>query len=53
LLALTFVRPGELRNAEWSEFDLDAAVWTIPAVRMKMRRAHRVPLPARTIGTSG
>jgi integrase len=44
LLAMTFVRPGELRNAEWSEFDLDAAVWTIPAGRMKMRRPHRVPL---------
>ncbi len=44
LLALTFVRPGELRNAEWAEFDLDAAVWTIPAGRMKMRRPHRVPL---------
>jgi len=44
LLALTFVRPGELRNSEWSEFDLDAAVWSIPAGRMKMRRPHRVPL---------
>ena len=44
LLSLTFVRPGELRMAEWSEFDLDGAVWTIPAARMKMRREHRVPL---------
>ena len=44
LLALTFVRPGELRAAEWFEFDLDAAVWEIPARRMKMRKAHRVPL---------
>jgi integrase len=39
-----FVRPGELRHAEWSEFDLDAAVWSIPAEKMKMRRPHRVPL---------
>jgi integrase len=39
-----FVRPGELRHAEWSEFDLDGAVWSIPAAKMKMRRAHRVPL---------
>jgi integrase len=44
LLALTFVRPGELRAAEWVEFDLDAAVWEIPSGRMKMRKAHRVPL---------
>lgn len=36
--------PGELRHAEWSEFDLDAAVWTIPAHKTKMRRAHSVPL---------
>ncbi|HEY1945339.1 MAG TPA: site-specific integrase [Roseiarcus sp.] len=49
LLALTFVRPGELRAAEWSEFDLDAAVWEIPAGRMKMRRAHRVPLAPRVV----
>jgi len=44
LLALTFVRPGELRAAEWAEFDLDASVWSIPAERMKMKRPHRVPL---------
>ncbi len=44
LLALTFVRPGELRAAEWAEFDLDAALWAIPAGKMKMRRPHRVPL---------
>jgi integrase len=49
LLALTFVRPGELRAAEWSEFDLEAAAWEIPAGRMKMRRAHRVPLSARAV----
>lgn len=39
-----FVRPGELRNAEWSEFDLESAVWKIPAGKMKMRRPHAVPL---------
>jgi integrase len=44
LLSLTFVRPGELRAAEWSEFDLEAAVWAIPAEKMKMKRPHRVPL---------
>ncbi len=45
LLALLFPRPGELRAAAWAEFDLDKAVWDIPATRMKMRRPHRVPLP--------
>ena len=49
LLALLFPRPGELRGAEWSEFDLDAAVWTIPAARTKMRRIHRVPLSRQAI----
>lgn len=49
LLLLTAVRPGELRRAEWSEFDLDAAVWKIPADRMKMGRAHQVPLPAQAV----
>ena len=44
LLALTFVRPGELRAAEWAEFDLDASVWLIPPERMKMKRPHCVPL---------
>lgn len=39
-----FVRPGELRQAEWSEIDVEKAVWSIPAERMKMRRAHKVPL---------
>jgi integrase len=49
LLALTFVRPGELRAAEWDEFDLAAAVWEIPAGRMKMRKPHRVPLAPRVV----
>lgn len=44
LLALTAVRPAELRFALWSEFDTKAAVWTIPADRMKMRKQHTVPL---------
>lgn len=44
LLMLTATRPGEVRGARWVEFDLDAALWTIPAERMKMRAEHRVPL---------
>lgn len=39
-----FVRPGELRQAKWSEIDVEKAIWSIPAERMKMRRPHRVPL---------
>jgi integrase len=39
-----FVRPGELRRAEWSEFDFDRSVWSIPAEKMKMRWPHKVPL---------
>lgn len=41
---LVFVRPGELRKAEWSEFDFDKAEWNIPSERMKGRQAHMVPL---------
>ncbi|HYD23466.1 MAG TPA: integrase arm-type DNA-binding domain-containing protein [Croceibacterium sp.] len=41
---LTATRSGEVRGATWSELDLDAAVWTIPADRMKAQRVHRVPL---------
>jgi integrase len=44
LLILTGVRTGELRGASWSEFDLEKAVWEIPAERMKMKRPHLVPL---------
>jgi integrase len=44
LAPLVFVRPGELRSAEWEEFDLGNAEWRIPAAKMKMRRPHRVPL---------
>lgn len=39
-----FVRPGELRHAEWAEFDFDERVWAISADKMKMRRPHYVPL---------
>ncbi|MGO9945164.1 MAG: tyrosine-type recombinase/integrase [Rhodoblastus sp.] len=49
LLPLVFTRPGELRLAEWSEFDLEKAIWTIPAVRTKMRREHQVPLPRQAL----
>lgn len=44
LAPLTFVRPGELRGAEWAEFDFNTAEWRIPAERMKMREQHIVPL---------
>jgi integrase len=44
LAPYVFVRPGELRQAEWREFDLDGALWSIPAEKMKMRRPHGVPL---------
>jgi integrase len=51
LLSLTFVRPGELRHAEWSEFDLDGEqpTWTIPAAKMKMKREHKVPLSTQAV----
>jgi integrase len=48
-LILTAGRTGEVIGAEWSEFDLKARVWTVPASRMKSGRAHRVPLSARAI----
>jgi integrase len=46
---LVFVRPGELRAAEWSEFDLANAEWRIPASRMKMGEAHIVPLARQAV----
>lgn len=49
LAPLVFVRPGELRAAEWSEFDLEEGVWRIPAERMKMRVDHIVPLSRQAI----
>lgn len=44
LQILTACRPGEVAEARWAEFDLDAATWTIPGERMKAGREHRVPL---------
>ncbi len=49
LLMLTATRPGEVRGARWAEFDLDAAMWIIPAERMKMRHEHRVPLSRQAV----
>jgi len=48
-LALTAGRSGEVRGATWGEFDLDNALWVIPADRMKAGREHRVPLPPRAV----
>lgn len=62
LAPLLFVRPGELRAAEWSEFDLEAAEWQIPAARRKLRKrfkeglntpAHLVPLPSQAAEVLG
>ena len=56
LAPVLFQRPGELRAAAWAEFDLDAALWTIPAARMKRRKEgkengepHQVPLPIQAV----
>lgn len=57
LLVLTFVRPGELRCAQWDEFDLEGGLWTVPAERdrsrgltgMKMREEHLVPLSRQAV----
>lgn len=49
LAPLVFVRPGELRAAEWTEFDLEVAEWRIPAARMKGRVSHVVPLSRQAI----
>ena len=43
------VRPGELRHADWSEIDLDGALWIIPAEKMKMRKPHHVPLSRQSV----
>ncbi|MDE0420869.1 MAG: site-specific integrase [Gammaproteobacteria bacterium] len=48
-LVLTAVRSGEVRKAVWDDIDVDAAVWTIPAGRMKAGREHRVPLSDRAL----
>jgi len=49
LQALTFVRPGELRHAEWQEIDFDAAQWNIPGEKMKMKEPHIVPLSVQAV----
>lgn len=49
LLAMLFCRPSELREATWTEFDLDSAVWNIPEQRMKKRREHIIPLPSQSV----
>ena len=49
LAPLVFTRPTELRAAQWTEFDLEAAEWRIPAERMKMRRQHIVPLSTQAL----
>jgi integrase len=49
LAPLVFVRPGELRQAEWAELDLEGSVWRISASKMKMRRPHRVPLSRQAV----
>ena len=49
LSPLVLARPGELRHAEWSEIDFDAAVWRIPAGKMKAREEHAVPLSAQVL----
>ena len=48
-MTLTVVRSGEARLAKWDEINLDTATWTIPAARMKAKRAHRVPLSDRAL----
>ena len=49
LAPLVFVRPGELRHAEWSEIDLDRAEWNIPGAKMKTKEPHLVPLSRQAV----
>jgi len=49
LMWLTLARPSEVVEAQWSEFDLDAAIWRIPAERMKKRKEHVIPLPLQAV----
>lgn len=49
LMWLTLARPSEVIEAEWAEFDLDAAIWRIPAERMKKRKEHLIPLPQQAV----
>jgi integrase len=50
LMALLYPRPGEIRQAQWTEFDLENAVWNIPKERMKMRQPHTKALPSQATG---
>ncbi|MGH7023489.1 MAG: tyrosine-type recombinase/integrase [Caulobacteraceae bacterium] len=49
LVAHTFPRTGELRLATWEEFDLEAAIWRVPAARMKMKKEHAIPLSRQAV----
>lgn len=49
LQILTAARSGEIREATWGEFDLEARIWTVPAERMKARKEHKVPLSAQAV----
>lgn len=49
LMPILFPRPGELRTAEWAEFNFLTKIWTIPATKTKMRREHRIYLPRRAL----
>lgn len=49
LMWWTWARPAKATEAEWIEFDLDSALWTIPAARMKARREHVIPLPSQAV----
>ena len=49
LAALVFLRPKELRLANWDDIDLERGIWSIPATTMKMRRAHQIPLSLQTV----
>jgi integrase len=53
LMAHAFPRPGELRHADWREFDLEAATWRIPAERTKMRKEHVIPLSTQVVAILG
>lgn len=49
LMWWTLVQPAEVTEAKWAEFDLDNALWNIPATRMKARREHVIPLPFQAV----
>ncbi|SLN66450.1 Prophage CP4-57 integrase [Aquimixticola soesokkakensis] len=52
-LILTAARSGEVRGAQWDEFDLEGGIWTVPAARMKAQQIHRVPLSAQALEILG